>query len=178
MQAQSWWTAVQVVIAVIALVLSLYSLKMVRDLEKSQRVSQGPKPKMVCAVDVSGSISPVLIDTWKKIINGYRDHFDVTVLTFTDQIEQVFNSETWPKLAVNSRGGTDYRCIFGWITNHFEGTLEQLNIYTDGCGTFPELEATRGLGKVTTWWVSDEGSRIPEGLGQRAYFNVTHTEAK
>jgi predicted metal-dependent peptidase len=126
---------------------------------------------MVFAIDTSGSMGSTQLGQAFAEIESLRQIFPcaLTVIQCDMEIQSMTRFEAGdlaelPEIIrVSGRGGTDFRPLFRWITDEWEGSGERgpVIFFTDGYGTFPEWQPA-----VPVLWLLPEGSNFA-GVAKR-----------
>lgn len=118
--------------------------------------------RIVIAIDTSGSVDETLLSTFLGEINSIMQsypNYEIDLLTADAKIQshQVFLPGENLEYEVSGGGGTDFRPVFEYIDQQINyPTL--LLYFTDGMGTFPEMEPSYDL-----MWVMPEEVEVPFG---------------
>jgi len=127
--------------------------------------------RIVIAIDTSGSVDEILLSTFLGEVNSIMQsypNYEIDLLTADAKIQshKVFLPGENLDYEVSGGGGTDFRPVFEYIDQQINyPTL--LLYFTDGMGTFPEMEPSYDV-----MWVMPEEKEVPFGevmvLGTKA----------
>jgi predicted metal-dependent peptidase len=127
--------------------------------------------RIVVAIDTSGSIDEALLSEFLGEINSIMQsypNYEIDVITADAKVQshKVFLPGETLEYEVSGGGGTDFRPVFEYIDSYINyPTL--LLYFTDGMGTFPEMEPSYDV-----MWVMPEEKEVPFGevmvLGTKA----------
>ena len=118
--------------------------------------------RIVIAIDTSGSVDEDLLAAFLGEINSIMQsypNYEIDVITADAKIQshKVFLPGESLDYEVSGGGGTDFRPVFEYIDSTIDyPTL--LLYFTDGMGTFPEMEASYDV-----MWIMPEESEVPFG---------------
>jgi len=118
--------------------------------------------RIVIAIDTSGSVDEDLLSAFLGEINSIMQsypNYEIDVITADAKIQshKVFLPGESLDYEVSGGGGTDFRPVFEYIDSTIDyPTL--LLYFTDGMGTFPEMEASYDV-----MWIMPEESEVPFG---------------
>ena len=118
--------------------------------------------RIVVAIDTSGSVDETLLTTFLGEINSIMQsypNYEIDVITADAKIQshKVFLPGENLDYEVSGGGGTDFRPVFEYIDQQINyPTL--LLYFTDGMGTFPEMEPSYDV-----MWVMPEEKEVPFG---------------
>ncbi len=99
---------------------------------------------IVFAIDTSASMTDTLIGSIAGELRTFRETFpcrltviqaDIAIRAVTEY-QAMDGSEIEKRMTVHGRGGTDFRPVFAWLTDHAPDAL--LLYATGGLGRFPE----------------------------------------
>ena len=118
--------------------------------------------RIVIAIDTSGSVDETLLGTFLgevgSIMQSYPN-YEIDLITADAKIQshKVFLPGEALVYEVSGGGGTDFRPVFEYIDQQINyPTL--LLYFTDGMGTFPELEPSYDV-----MWIMPESKEVPFG---------------
>ncbi len=118
--------------------------------------------RIVIAIDTSGSVDEILLADFLGEINSIMQsypNYEIDVITADAKIQshKVFLPGENLDYEVSGGGGTDFRPVFEYIDSYIDyPTL--LLYFTDGMGTFPEMEANYDV-----MWIMPEELDVPFG---------------
>jgi len=123
------------------------------------------KPKIIFAVDVSGSISDEDLSYGFAIINKLIFYAEIIYVQFDTEIKSIEKTVTKAKSSfkVHGRGGTDFNAICKLSD---ELKCDGLVIYTDGAASAPIKPKSRVL-----WLLHAKNATVPVTWGYRAYLD-------
>jgi predicted metal-dependent peptidase len=118
--------------------------------------------RIVISIDTSGSVNESLLSTFLGEINSIMQsypNYEIDLLTADAKVQshRVFLPGEVLEYEVSGGGGTDFRPVFEYIDQQMNyPTL--LLYFTDGMGTFPEMEPTYDV-----MWIMPEEVEVPFG---------------
>jgi predicted metal-dependent peptidase len=116
----------------------------------------------VISIDTSGSVNESLLSTFLGEINSIMQsypNYEIDLLTADAKVQshRVFLPGEVLEYEVSGGGGTDFRPVFEYIDQQMNyPTL--LLYFTDGMGTFPEMEPAYDV-----MWIMPEEVEVPFG---------------
>jgi predicted metal-dependent peptidase len=118
--------------------------------------------RIVISIDTSGSVNESLLSTFLGEINSIMQsypNYEIDLLTADAKVQshRVFLPGEVLEYEVSGGGGTDFRPVFEYIDQQMNyPTL--LLYFTDGMGTFPEMEPAYDV-----MWIMPEEVEVPFG---------------
>jgi predicted metal-dependent peptidase len=118
--------------------------------------------RIVISIDTSGSVNESLLSTFLGEINSIMQsypNYEIDLLTADAKVQshRVFLPGEVLEYEVSGGGGTDFRPVFEYIDQQINyPTL--LLYFTDGMGTFPEMEPAYDV-----MWIMPEEVEVPFG---------------
>ncbi len=118
--------------------------------------------RIVIAVDTSGSVGETLLSVFlgevESIMQSYGN-YEIDLISADTKVHDHTTYLPGERLAYTLKGGggTDFRPVFAYIDRHID-YLTLLLYFTDGMGTFPDVEPTYDV-----MWVMPEAKEVPFG---------------
>ncbi len=118
--------------------------------------------RIVVAIDTSGSVDETLLSLFLGEIHAIMQsypNYEIDVITADAKVQshRVYLPGETLEYTLSGGGGTDFRPVFAYIDRYVNyPTL--LLYFTDGMGTFPELEPSYDV-----LWVMPEAKEVPFG---------------
>lgn len=131
--------------------------------EDSPGLKLKQKPKILVAVDTSGSISDKdLSEFFAEIYNIHKTGIEITVIEFDTTIQHIFKFTKKPDITISGRGGTDCLEVLQYYKQHKE--FSSCVIFTDGflhLGHLPKVQ--------NTIWCITPGGNKQDYFGKTIY---------
>lgn len=123
------------------------------------------KPKVIFAIDVSGSMSDEDLAYGFSVVNRILYISEIIFVEFDTEIKKVEKNlrKARKSFHVHGRGGTDFEKIMDMAD---EGKVDGLIVYTDGCAPAPHQPHCKVL-----WLLHSKTAKTPVEWGMRAYLD-------
>ena len=123
------------------------------------------KPKIIFAIDVSGSMSDEDLAYGFSVVNRILYISEIIFVEFDTEIKQVEKNlrKARKSFTVHGRGGTDFEKIMDMADNE---KVDGLIVYTDGCAAAPHQPRCKVL-----WLLHAKGAKVPVPWGMRTHLD-------